>query len=135
MIESILLCLPNHKTMYKDTLTYLDSSFPTNACLVTYRHKCGKANCRCKRGFLHRATALKYKIDSVQKMKYIRQADVESIRKLLYQKKGIEILERADKYIFSIATMFPELSGQDIHIKAYEVFGQQKQLPVFPPAN
>lgn len=121
--------------MYRQQIELLSEIFPTNACLVTYRHRCGKSSCKCNRGYLHTATALKYRIDSVQKMKYVRQADVERVRRLLYQAKGIEILERADKYIFSIATLFPKLSGQDIHIKAYEVFGQQKQLPAFSSAN
>lgn len=121
--------------MYKNSFLYLGNIFPTNACLVTYQHRCGKANCKCNRGLLHIANALKYRVDSVQKIKYVRQSDVERVRRLLYQAKGIEILERADTYIFSIAKLFPELSGQDIRIKAYEVFGQQKRLPVFSPAN
>lgn len=121
--------------MYRQQIELLSEIFPTNACLVTYQHRCGKANCKCNRGLLHTATALKYRIDSVQKMKYVKQSDVERVRKLLYQAKGIEILERADTYIFSIAKLFPELSGQEIHIKTYEVFGQQKQLPVFSSAN
>ncbi len=125
----------SHKYMYNNLIEYRNVAIPTNACLLTTRYRCGKKSCKCNRGYLHTANAIKYRIDSVQKMKYVRQSDVERVRKLLYQAKGIEILERADKYIFSIAAMFPELSGQDIHIKAYEVFGQQKQLPVFSPAN
>lgn len=121
--------------MYNNLIEYRNIAIPTNACLLTTRYRCGKKSCKCNRGNLHTAAALKYRIDSVQKMKYVRQSDVERVRRLLYQAKGIEILERADKYIFSIATLFPKLSGQEIHIKAYEVFGQQKLLPAFSSAN
>lgn len=110
--------------MYKGHFQLLDTLIPLNACLVTDEHKCGKPNCRCTRGHLHKSTALKYRVDGIQKKKYVKRSDLDKIRKNLYQAKGIAILERSDKYIFSIAHQYPKLSGTDIHIKAYEVFGK-----------
>ncbi len=121
--------------MYKGFLKIKNDLFPLNACLVSSAHRCGKPNCKCVRGHHHQSTALKYRINGKQKMKYVRKSDIQIVRAQLYQAKGIEILERADKYIFSIASKYPELSGADIHIKAYEVFGQRKLMPVLSPAN
>ena len=115
--------------MYRQAIALGTISLPCNACLTTFDHKCGKPNCKCTQGHLHQSTALKYRVNGVQKKKYVKKSDVERVRRKLYQAKGIEILERDDKYIFSIAYKYPELSGADIHIKAYEVFGQQKSNP------
>lgn len=108
--------------VYRCHTEILDSLIPLNARLVTFDHKCGKPNCKCIHGYLHRFTALKYRVNGIQKKKYVRKSDVDRVRRKLYQAKGIEILERSDKYIFSIAYQYPELSGADIHIKAYKVF-------------
>jgi hypothetical protein len=116
-------------SVYKYNIKILDSLVPLNACLVTFDHKCGKPNCKCTQGHLHQSTALKYRVNGVQKKKYVKKSDVDRVRRKLYQAKGIEILERDDKYIFSIAYKYPDLFGADIHIKAYEVFGQQKRSP------
>lgn len=110
--------------MYKSSIQINNFITPINACLITNKHRCGKPNCKCTQGHLHQSTALKYRVNGVQKKKYVKKNDVERVRRKLYQAKGIEILERADKYIFSIAYQYPELSGIDIHIKAYEVFGK-----------
>ncbi len=123
-------------SMYKGLLNFSDTVIPSNACLVTLSRKCGKSNCRCNRGYLHKATALKYRVEGVQKMKYVRQSDVSSVRRQLYEVKGIEILDRCgDAYTFTIAEMYPELAGTDIMVKAYEVFGQQKLRPASLTAN
>lgn len=109
---------------------------PLNACLVTIAHKCGKPSCRCNRGNLHKATALKYRINGKQKMKYVRKADVERVKRQLYEVKGIEIIDRyRDPYIFTLAKLHPELSGTDIMVKAYEVFGRKKLNPASLTAN
>lgn len=122
--------------MYKSFLEIRGSAIPTNACLVTNKHRCGKRTCRCAtQGKLHQSTALKYRVDGKQKIKYVRQEDVDSVRRELYQRKGLEIIDRADKYTLTIAKMFPELSGADIHIKTYEVFGQKNYLRHHHPAN
>lgn len=69
-------------------------------------------------------------------MKYVRKADVERVSRLLYEIKGLEIIDRGgDSYTFALAKLYPELSGTDIHIKAYEVFGQQKLHPASLTAN
>lgn len=123
-------------SMYKGLLNFSGTFIPSNACLVTFARKCGKSNCRCNRGHLHPANALKYRIDGVQKMKYVRQADVTMVRRQLYEIKGIEIIDRGgDAYSFTLAEMYPELTGTDIMIKAYEVFGQQKLHPTSLIAN
>jgi len=122
--------------MYKGSLNLPDDLIPTNACLVTIAHKCGKSNCRCTRGHLHQSTSLKYRVDGVQKMKYVRKADVERVKRQLYEVKGIEIIDRCrDQYIFPLAKLYPELSGTDIMVKAYEVFGQKKLHPASLTAN
>lgn len=47
-------------------------------------------------------------------MKYVRQKDVDSVRRELYQRKGLEIIDRADKYTLTIAKTFPHLSGAEV---------------------
>lgn len=122
--------------MYKSSLKIRDSVIPTNACLVTNKHHCGKSTCKCiTQGALHQSTALKYRVNGKQKIKYVRQKDVDSVRRELYQRKGLEIIDRADKYTLTIAKMFPNFSGADIHIKTYEVFGQRNYLRQPHPAN
>jgi hypothetical protein len=111
--------------MFRSYIEIEGSLVPANSCIVVNNHHCGKPNCKCRNGKLHQSTILKYRVDGKQKVKYLQKSKVESVRKQLYQAKGIEILERADKYIFSIAGMFPELSGADIQVMAYEVFGQK----------
>ncbi len=112
--------------MYTSNIEILGQLIPTNACLVVNSHRCGKPNCKCNHGYFHHATSLKYRMNGKQKMRYVKKSDVERVKKQLYQAKGIEILERADKYIFSIASMYPELSGAEIHIRSYEVFGRRR---------
>lgn len=122
--------------MYKGYLKLSNELISTNACIVTNNHRCGKSRCKCVQGYLHQSTALKYRENGKQKMKYVRKADVERVSRLLYSIKGLEIIDRGgDSYTFTIATLYPELSGTDIHIKAYEVFGQQKLRPASLTAN
>lgn len=122
--------------MYQGSFLIHNQQIPSNACLVTLARKCGKSNCRCNRGYLHKANALKYRADGVQRMKYVRQADVTMVRRQLYEIKGIEIIDRGgDEYTFTLAEMYPELVGTDIMVKAYEVFGQRKLHPASLTAN
>lgn len=122
--------------MYKGLIEISSKLIPTNACLVTNKHRCGKRTCRCAtQGKLHQSTALKYRVNGKQKIKYVRQKDVDSVRRELYQRKGLEIIDRADKYTLTIAKMFPNLAGADIQIKTYEVFGQKNYFRQLHPAN
>lgn len=122
--------------MYRSNFILNSLEYPTNACLVTNKHRCGKSTCRCvTQGELHQSTALKFRVNGKQKMKYVRQQDVDRVRRELYQRKGLEIIDRADKYTLTIAKMFPNLSGEDIHIKTFEVFGQRNYLRQSQPAN
>ena len=118
--------------MYTTHISALDTLIPSNACLVIFHRKCGKSNCRCAKGEKHPFTGLKYRVKEhdrvIQKVKYLPSNSVAKIRQLLWQTKGLEILERSNGYIFSIDQMFPHLSGEFIHAKAYEVFGQQKYI-------
>ena len=80
--------------MYKGFIPVDSQQISTNACLVLKKYRCGKSNCKCVRGYLHQSAALKYRMSGVQKMKCIRQADVERVRIQLYEVKGIEIIDR-----------------------------------------
>ena len=112
--------------MYKGFIEIDSNLIPLNAYLVTDFHKCGKANCRCNRGHLHKSTALKYRVNGTQKKKYVRKADVDKVRHQLYWAKGGQILERGDKYILSMFYRYECSSKDEYAIKAYEVFRQQK---------
>ena len=88
--------------MYHGHLKLLNTLIPLNACLVTNKHKCGKPYCRCTRGRLHKSTALKYRVNGIQKKKYVRKADVDKIKHQLYSAKGGQIFERGDEYVISM---------------------------------
>lgn len=115
--------------MYKGHLELLDTLIPLNACLVTYFHRCGKPNCRCSRGHLHKSTALKYRVNGIQKKKYVRKADVDKVRNKLYFAKGGQIFEKGDKYTLAMFYHYECNSKDEYAIKAYEVFRQQKLTP------
>jgi len=115
--------------MYKGHLSLLNTLIPLNACLVTDEHKCGKPNCRCTRGHLHKSTALKYRVNGIQKKKYVRKEDISQIRRQLYSAKGGQIFERGDEYVISMFRKYDCPTQSDYAIKAYEVFRQQKLTP------
>jgi len=92
--------------MYKGFIEVNFDLIPLNACLVTDEHKCGKPNCRCTRGYLHKSTALKYRVNGIQKKKYVRKEDVSQVRRQLYSVKGGQIFERSDEYIISRLNTF-----------------------------
>lgn len=121
--------------MYKGHLSILDTLIPLNACLVTDEHKCGKPNCKCNLGHLHKSTALKYRMNGIQKKKYVKKAKVDQVRHQLYWAKGDQIFERGDRYVFSMFAKYDCSSQADYAIKAYEVFRQQKLTPESLLAN
>ena len=82
--------------MYKGFIEINSHLIPLNACLVTDEHRCGKPNCRCTLGHLHKSTALKYRVNGIQKKKYVRKADVDEIKHQLYSAKGGQIFEKGD---------------------------------------
>ncbi|MPN36187.1 hypothetical protein SDC9_183695 [bioreactor metagenome] len=115
--------------MYKGFIEINSRLIPLNACLVTDKHKCGKPNCRCTRGHLHKSTALKYRVNGVQKKKYVRKTDVDKVRHHLYWSKGGQIFEQGDNYIISMFAKYDFSSQAEYAIKAYEIFRQQKLTP------
>lgn len=115
--------------MYKGFIEIDSNLIPLNACLVINKYKCGKANCRCTRGHLHKSSALKYRVNGIQKKKYIRKADVDKVRHQLYWAKGDQIFEKGDEYVLSMFAKYDCSSQAEYAIKAYEVFGQQKLTP------
>ena len=121
--------------MYKGFIEIDSNLIPLNACLVTNKYKCGKPNCRCNRGHLHKSTALKFRVNGIQKKKYVRQADVDKVRHQLHFAKGGLIFEKGDKYTISMFYHYKCNSQAEYAIKAYEVFRQQKIIPESLLAN
>ena len=115
--------------MYKGLIDINGFLIPLNACLVINNYKCGKPNCKCTRGHLHKSTALKYRVNGIQKKKYVRKADIDKVRHQLYLAKGGQIFEQGDEYVISMFRKYDCPTQADYAIKAYEVFGQQKLTP------
>lgn len=121
--------------MYTGYLSLLDTQIPLNACLVTIKNKCGKSNCKCSKGHFHQSTALKYRVNGIQKKKYVKKDDVSKVKHQLYSAKGGQILERDDKYIFAMFAKYDLATPSDYAVHAFTVFGQQKRTPESLLAN
>lgn len=121
--------------MYQGHLSLLDTLIPLNACLVTNKYKCGKPYCKCNQGHLHQSTALKYRVNGVQKKKYVKKTDVAKVRQQLYWAKGSQFFDRDERYTLAIFYTYPDLLDNEYCIKAYELFGQQKLTPESLLAN
>jgi Family of unknown function (DUF6788) len=56
--------------------------------LVRHGVRCGKANCRCQRGELHRYAALYWRdLMGRQRRRYVRQADVPAVEQIITQRR------------------------------------------------
>lgn len=83
--------------MASASLPILDfaETFPKIACLVRHPVRCGKPNCRCARGELHESWRLVWAgADGRQCHRYVRQADLDTVRAILDLRRQQRMLER-----------------------------------------
>lgn len=62
--------------------------FHKTPALVSYRVRCGKPNCRCVGGAGHgRYWYLRWREGATQRRRYVRQADVEAVRRVVQRRR------------------------------------------------
>ena len=64
------------------------------ASLCAVNRKCGKPNCRCSRGELHRAHVLTFKVKGKTRAVYVPKEMVEEVRRWVEEHKRIKRLIR-----------------------------------------
>ena len=63
-------------------------TFHKTAALVSYRVRCGKPNCRCAAGAEHGPYwFLRWREGTVQRRRYVRQADVAAVRAVIERRR------------------------------------------------
>lgn len=71
-----------------------EGSFMVRGSIYTMRGKCGKDNCRCKRGELHETPALSYSLKGKTNVVYLRPEQVQEVGEAIERyKRARENLE------------------------------------------
>lgn len=60
-----------------------DSGLLVRGSLYTLRRKCGKENCRCRKGYLHETPVLTYKVGGEAKILSLRDEDLPRVREAI----------------------------------------------------
>lgn len=71
-------------------------AFHKTAALVSYRTRCGKANCRCTRGNLHGPYwFLRWRDGDTQRRRYVRAEDLDAVRAVIEARRALDREARA----------------------------------------
>ncbi len=86
-----------------------DSRLLVRGSLYTLRRKCGKENCRCRKGPLHETPVLTYKVRGEAKILALREGDLPRVREALERyREAREALEA--RALAGIETLREELA-------------------------
>lgn len=71
-------------------------SFPKNRGLALVQHgtRCGRQNCRCARGQLHRTAYLRWREAGCQRRRYVRRGDLDAVRAAVAERRLARRYER-----------------------------------------
>ena len=79
----------------RDPVTVFAETFHKTPALVSYRVRCGKANCRCARGDLHGPYwFLRWRDGTRQRRRYVKAEELDAVRAVVATRRRQDIHER-----------------------------------------